>query len=83
MTAFPVSYTHLDVYKRQTVTFAVKKPGLLFYPGRQLAGQVVVADIGLEAPADAWIELERGDAAELLPPREPDSHKGTYGHLAV
>lgn len=66
-----------------TVTFAVKKPGLLFYPGRQLAGQVVVADIGLEAPADAWIELERADAAELLPPREPDSHKGTYGHLAV
>ena len=66
-----------------TVTFAVKKPGLLFYPGRRLAGQVMVADIGLEAPPDAWMELERADAARLLPPREPDSHKGTYGHLAV
>ena len=61
----------------------MKKPGLLFYPGRRLAGQVMVADIGLEAPSDAWMELERADAARLLPPREPDSHKGTYGHLAV
>ncbi len=66
-----------------TVTFAVKKPGLLFYPGRKLAGQVIVADIGLEVPRDVWMELERADTAALLPLREPDSHKGTYGHLAV
>src|SRR5690606_1683943 len=33
---------------RLTVTFAALKPGLLFHPGRALAGEVVVADIGLD-----------------------------------
>ncbi len=32
----------------RTVTFAALKPGLLFHPGRALAGEVVVADIGLD-----------------------------------
>jgi NAD(P)H-hydrate repair Nnr-like enzyme with NAD(P)H-hydrate epimerase domain len=32
----------------RTVTFAALKPGLLFHPGRALAGEAVVADIGLD-----------------------------------
>jgi len=66
-----------------TVTFAVKKPGLLFYPGRTLAGEVFVADIGLPVPEDIWGEIDQNDLNRLLPARDPDSHKGTYGHLAV
>ncbi len=32
----------------RTVTFAARKPGLVFEPGRSYAGEVVVADIGIE-----------------------------------
>ena len=40
----------------RTVTFAALKPGLLLEPGRALAGEVIVADIGLDcrAPGPAW-----------------------------
>src|SRR5436190_18683807 len=31
-----------------TVTFAALKPGLVFHPGRGLAGDIVIADIGLD-----------------------------------
>ena len=32
----------------RTVTFAARKPGLVFEPGRTYAGEVVVADIGID-----------------------------------
>ena len=31
----------------RTVTFAARKPGLVFEPGRSYAGEIVVADIGI------------------------------------
>ena len=37
----------------RTVTFAAIKPGLLFGPGAPLAGEIVVADIGLDRSAPA------------------------------
>jgi NAD(P)H-hydrate epimerase len=59
---------------RRTVTFAALKPGLLFPPGRQLAGRVQVADIGLAVESKAHL-VEQGDAAAWLPRRGPDAHK--------
>jgi ADP-dependent NAD(P)H-hydrate dehydratase / NAD(P)H-hydrate epimerase len=61
----------------ETVTFAALKPGLLFQPGREQAGRVHVADIGIE-PVRAGTEpalavLEGHDL--LLPRRAPDGHK--------
>lgn len=35
-----------------TVTFAFRKRGLCFYPGRMYGGRIVVADIGIYAPHD-------------------------------
>ncbi len=35
------------VQATRTVTFAARKPGLVFEPGRSLAGEVIVADIGI------------------------------------
>jgi NAD(P)H-hydrate epimerase len=59
-----------------TVTFAALKPGLLFPPGRTLAGEVEVADIGLDVEPQATVHLvERSDVARWLPPRPPDWHK--------
>jgi NAD(P)H-hydrate epimerase len=58
-----------------TVTFAALKPGVLFEPGRALAGPVTVADIGLDcSPATAHV-VEAADVRAWLPQRAPDAHK--------
>ncbi len=51
-----------------TVTFAAWKPGLVFHPGRGLAGVVTVADIGLDTRTGcrAW-HLSAADLAPPLP----------------
>ncbi|MEO0495115.1 MAG: NAD(P)H-hydrate epimerase, partial [Actinomycetota bacterium] len=53
----------------RTITFAALKPGLVLEPGRSLAGDVVVADIGLDT-GDADVDLVEGaDVADWLPVR--------------
>jgi NAD(P)H-hydrate epimerase len=73
-----------------TVTFAAKKPCLVFSPASELAGAVVVAPIGI--PDEAlqfkdrdfrFFELEASDALAAFPPRKRDSHKGDFGHVLV
>jgi hydroxyethylthiazole kinase-like uncharacterized protein yjeF len=67
----------------RTVTFAALKPGLLLEPGRSLAGQVVVADIGLPVgPARVGL-VERDDVAAWLPSRPAESHKWNAAVLIV
>lgn len=71
-----------------TVTFQFAKIGLLLHPGRDFAGEIQVVDIGIppsRLPAvGARVELlTDGVIGEALPPREPDAHKGTFGHLLV
>jgi ADP-dependent NAD(P)H-hydrate dehydratase / NAD(P)H-hydrate epimerase len=59
----------------RTVTFQALKPGLVFGAGRHLAGQVVVADIGLDvSDADRYL-VERADVAAWWPARADDAHK--------
>ena len=59
----------------RTVTFAAWKRGLLLGDGRQLAGQVEVADIGV-SPGDAAAALvEDRDVSVLLPRRPQQAHK--------
>ncbi|HZA76066.1 MAG TPA: NAD(P)H-hydrate dehydratase [Acidimicrobiales bacterium] len=59
----------------RTVTFAALKPGLLFHPGRSLAGEVTVADIGLDVSGARAGVVDTGDVARWVPARPPDSHK--------
>jgi NAD(P)H-hydrate epimerase len=59
----------------RTVTFAALKPGLLFHPGRALAGEVVLVDIGLDVSRAGVGLVERADVAGWVPPRPPDAHK--------
>jgi len=58
-----------------TVTFAAYKPGLLFHPGRELAGVVTVADIGLDCSSATIDVVEADDVRAWLPARPPDAHK--------
>lgn len=68
-----------------TVTFAYRKQGLCFYPGRMFAGRVVIGDIGIygaEQADDRTCYLEWGDL-RLLPERVPFGNKGTFGKVLV
>jgi len=72
----------------ETVTFFRRKPGHLLLPGRVLAGQISVADIGIDAKA---LEAIRPKAFHNIPslwraqyPRPLiDGHKYTRGHTIV
>ncbi len=68
-----------------TVTFAFRKRGLCFYPGRMYAGRTVVADIGIYGGKDkvnqTW-HLERKDM-KRLPERVAYGNKGTFGKVLL
>jgi hydroxyethylthiazole kinase-like uncharacterized protein yjeF len=71
-----------------TVTFARKKPGHLLLPGRQLCGEVVLADIGIsDAVIDEMnIRTFENDPAlwrTALPVAQVDTHKYRRGHVGV
>jgi ADP-dependent NAD(P)H-hydrate dehydratase / NAD(P)H-hydrate epimerase len=59
----------------RTVTFAALKPGLLFHPGRALAGEVTVADIGLDVSGARVGAVEAADLVGWIPARPADAHK--------
>ncbi|CAG4892313.1 NAD(P)H-hydrate dehydratase [Paraburkholderia saeva] len=68
-----------------TVTFIGAKPGLFTASGRDLAGSVTVAPIGVEgAAARTQVQLNAPSLfGASLPPRDFAVHKGTFGSLAV
>jgi len=72
-----------------TITFGLPKVGLLIPPGLGYVGEVKVIDIGIpkrlteEEKIPTYL-LERKDVERWLSiPRNPDTHKGDYGHLLV
>lgn len=67
----------------RTVTFAALKPGLLLEPGRSLAGEVVVADIGLDVAGAAAGVVEAADVRAWVPDRPADDHKWRAAVLVV
>ena len=72
-----------------TLTFIAAKPGLFTAQGRDYAGKVYVAPIGIDVAAQAPIAhtAARLNAPALfaaaLPARSFSTHKGTFGTLAV
>jgi hydroxyethylthiazole kinase-like uncharacterized protein yjeF len=71
-----------------TVTFMCRKPGHLLLPGRELCGEVVVADIGIPEAALAGaggttFANEPALWLEHLPVLSNDTHKYARGHAAV
>ena len=84
-TGFPLG---VAVQAEMTVSLGYAKLGQVVYPGLKYVGDLVIADIGLEpraveavAPQTELLECE--DIAWLVPVREPDTHKGNYGHVLV
>ncbi len=59
----------------RTVTFAALKPGLLYPPGSEYAGDVELADIGLDTSRATAHLVQHGDVARWVLPRTADAHK--------
>ncbi len=73
---------------RTTVTFFRRKPGHLLYPGRTLAGRIVVADIGIPATVleDIRPQTHVNNAHDWfsdLPVPGPAEHKYSRGHAVI
>jgi hydroxyethylthiazole kinase-like uncharacterized protein yjeF len=69
-----------------TVTFANPKVGHFMADGPTACGYLEVADIGtdpsLAGDVSAWL-VTPAFAAQLLPERPPDAHKGTFGKALI
>ncbi len=59
----------------RTVTFAALKPGLLFPPGSELAGELELADIGLDVSNSTAHLVQGADVAQWVPLRTREAHK--------
>lgn len=72
------------VHATHTVTFIGAKPGLFTAQGRDLAGAVSVAPIGVDSTQRTTVQLNAPELfAAFLPPRDFATNKGTFGSLAV
>ncbi len=77
----------IAVKAKATFTMGLGKVGLFSYPGARYAGDVFVIDISFPkhiAYRDPKYFFLDSDCDILyLPPRDPESHKGKFGHLMV
>jgi NAD(P)H-hydrate epimerase len=78
----------VSIQAEMTVALGFAKLGQVIYPGVNYVGALVVADIGIDGRAleEVSPQSEILDAQEirgLVPRRQADTHKGTYGHLVV
>ncbi|MCY3849751.1 MAG: NAD(P)H-hydrate dehydratase [Acidimicrobiaceae bacterium] len=69
----------LPMSAERTVTFAALKPGLVLEPGRSLAGEVRVVDIGLDMGSPSRHAVEGADMAALVPMSSAEDHKWRSG----
>jgi NAD(P)H-hydrate epimerase len=70
-----------------TVTMGLTKAGLVLYPGQDMAGEVIVKDIGfpksvVQNVSPAAFTYDEADLSRI-PARRNDSNKGTYGRIAI
>ena len=76
------------IQAEMTVALGYPKLGEVIHPGLAQAGELVVGDIGIDSRALAEVApqielLDRESVGWLVPRRQADSHKGSYGHLLV
>lgn len=71
-----------------TVSFACEKLGTVLFPGHEYSGEVVPVEIGISTrifqdDPDVCYTLEKEDLSAMLPKRQKNSHKGTYGKILM
>lgn len=78
----------VSIQAELTVALGFPKLGEVIYPGLNYVGELAVAEIGIDGHAVEKVapktELLDGEMVRwLVPRRDPDTHKGSYGHLLV
>ena len=78
----------VSIQAEMTVALGYPKLGEVIYPGLSYVGELAVSDIGIDGRAVEKVApktelLDRETIRWLVPTRDPDTHKGTYGHLLV
>lgn len=74
----------LAVCATVTVSIGTPKYGHFLASAKRYCGALHNVDIGIPIDlTEAVMVPEKGDFGEILPKRLPDSHKGTYGYVAV
>lgn len=79
-----VSGVHIKA--KATVTFTTLKPVHLFRPAKYECGEIKLSQVGIgkkcvrDQAYDIFV-IDQDDVKAVLKPREPESHKGTYGRL--
>lgn len=73
---------------KTTVTFTRKKPGLLALPGREMAGEVIVREIGMDADAMRnmpahFAENHPALWRDALPEFRAEQHKYDHGYALI
>ncbi|RKR85523.1 hydroxyethylthiazole kinase-like uncharacterized protein yjeF/hydroxyethylthiazole kinase-like uncharacterized protein yjeF [Mucilaginibacter gracilis] len=73
---------------RQVITFQQAKINFLLPESAPFMDDFKVVDIGLDKPFIASLNspyqlIEESDVRQMLKPRKPFSHKGTYGHALI
>lgn len=85
-TGMPVGEGSVAVRATHTITFIGDKPGLHTAHGRDHAGEVIVADLGIDPklfpPPLAQLTAPALFAAQLAPRRQ-GTHKGNFGDVAI
>lgn len=76
----------LCVRADETIAFIAKKPAHIIKNSAQYCGETVVAGLGVPQSAyeqinDAYYEITRELCARLLPVRDVNAHKGSYGRV--
>lgn len=71
-----------------TVALGFAKLGEVIFPGLKYVGELMVTDIGIDPRAVAAVAtntevLDHDCIKALIPKRDADTHKGSYGHLLV
>jgi hydroxyethylthiazole kinase-like uncharacterized protein yjeF len=73
----------IAVRATHTLSFIGGKPGLYTLDGPDQCGEVNVADLGLRLGDFPGALLSTDDFRDCMSPRKSNSHKGSYGSLAV
>ncbi len=78
----------VSIQAEMTVALGYPKLGEVIYPGLKFVGELAVSDIDIDSRAVEKVApktqlLDRETIRWLVPRRDPDTHKGTYGHLLV
>lgn len=67
----------------RTATFIALKSGLLTGEGPDHCGEVIVCDLGLDAGQGDGVRVELSRFRSSLRPRAKNSHKGSFGSVAI